>query len=220
MAQYIPSAQRAHNHWIVPRSIASRAAAEMSSSPQVKLWDNKRGKVLTRQRRPRSSRLSVRFAASGADENGTGGPYSTQSRRRLNDLLTVQAVKTLLIYLQETNGESHLFLHEYLVNHPLPATDDEHGAEQWLADLACTPLTLVSDPRRSSVCGPAGEETYLRGKREVSPRDIAERVLALRASLAVDFINELEKVPIRNSAILRRALTQSFAEPDATSQHG
>ena len=82
--------------------------------------------------------------------------------------------------------------------------------------LGATPLTSVSDPRRSSVCGPAGEEAYLRGQREVSPRDIAERVLSLRQDLAKDFIVELEKVPVNNEAILRRALTQSYSEMDST----
>lgn len=159
----------------------------------------------------------MRVSAYGGNENGTGGPYSTQNRRLLNDMLTLQAVKTLLVYLQETNGELHHYLHNFLVNNPFPGASDERTAEQLLADLACTPLTSVSDPRRSSVCGPAGEEAYLRGKREVSPRDIAERFVALRADLALDFIAELEKVPTSNQQIFRRALTQTIAsEPDSS----
>jgi hypothetical protein len=44
---------------------------------------------------------------------------SYETQRLLKTLLTRQAVKTVLNYLSETNGELHFFLHNYLSEHPL-----------------------------------------------------------------------------------------------------
>ena len=45
------------------------------------------------------------------DENRT--PYYTQTERKFLDLITIQALKNMLHYLQESNGEMHMFLHNY-----------------------------------------------------------------------------------------------------------
>jgi hypothetical protein len=45
---------------------------------------------------------------------------SYETQRLLKTLSTRQAVKTVLNYLSETNGELHFFLHNYLSEHLLP----------------------------------------------------------------------------------------------------
>ena len=46
--------------------------------------------------------------------------------------------------------------------------------------LASAPLTSVSDPRRSSVVSAAAVEAAAGGVREVSPREVVERIMNLR----------------------------------------
>jgi hypothetical protein len=84
-------------------------------------------------------------------------------------LVTRQAIKTVLNYLSETNGELHFFLHNYISDHPLPlgGTVDP---DEWLVALASTPLSKVQDPRRSSVATAASHAAATAGEREVSPR--------------------------------------------------
>lgn len=48
------------------------------------------------------------------------------------------------------------------------------------AQLASAPLTSVSDPRRSSVVSAAAVAAATGGVREVSPREVVERVMNLR----------------------------------------
>ena len=84
-------------------------------------------------------------------------------------MVTRQALKTLLNYLSETNGELHLWLHNYISDHPLPL-DGRVDADEWIVALSASPLTKVQDPARSSVVSPAALEAVLHGEREVSPR--------------------------------------------------
>ncbi|KAI8473638.1 MAG: hypothetical protein J3K34DRAFT_410087 [Monoraphidium minutum] len=126
-------------------------------------------------------------------------------------LATRQAIKTLLNYLSETNGEQHLWLHNYVADTPLPLSG-ETDADEWLARLATTPLTMVQDPRRSSVPTVAAQTAVLHGVREVSPRDVAERIMALRQHIATEMAEGLGRVGEANAAVRRRALELSVSE--------
>jgi hypothetical protein len=108
-----------------------------------------------------------------------------------------------LNYLSETNGEQHLFLHNYVADNPLPLAG-EADADEWVARLATSPLTTVQDPRRSSVPSVAAAAAVLQGEREVSPRDVAERVLALRAHIAEEMREGLGRMGEANAGVRRR----------------
>eukprot|EP00877_Chromochloris_zofingiensis_P002554 jgi/Chrzof1/1229/Cz01g45160.t1 len=109
--------------------------------------------------------------------------YSYETKRLMKCVLTRQAIKTVLNYLSETNGELHYYLHNYVSEHPIPLSADT-DADEWLVALATTPYTKfdqqpafslassikVQDPRRSSVPSAAAAAAVMQGGREVSPR--------------------------------------------------
>lgn len=145
------------------------------------------------------------------DENRT--PYYTQTSQKFMDLITIQALKNVLHYLQETNGEMHMFLHQYVTENPFELGADR-TMDDWLTQLAAQPLVRVKDPRRSSIPGPAAEEAALRGGREVSPRDLCERILAVRKSVGEELVGVVGELEVRNRSIFTRALTKSFQLSD------
>lgn len=146
-----------------------------------------------------------------SDSNRT--PYFTQSERKFLDLITVQALKNCLHYLQESNGEMHMYLHEYIHNNPFNLSETR-SMDDWLVQLAAQPLKRVSDPRRSSVPGPAAEEAALRGGREVSPRDLVERILAARKHVAQELREVTDNITVKNNAIFTKALSTSIKLSD------
>ena len=143
-------------------------------------------------------------------EDYNRSPYYTQTERRFVDLITIQAIKNTLHYLQETNGEMHMYLHAYVAEHPIANED----MDEWLSALASTPLTRVVDPRRSSVPGPKEEEDALRKGRKVSPRDVCERIMACRVEVAKELAGVSSQLSVRNSSVLRKALEATFREYD------
>ena len=145
------------------------------------------------------------------DENRT--PYYTQTERKFLDLITVQALKNVLHYLQESNGEMHMYLHNYISENPIQLSE-QRSMEDWLTGLASRPLTRVNDPRRSSVPGPAAEEAALRGGREISPRDLVERICAARVHVAKELGGVSEKLSVRNNSIFTNALAATFKLSD------
>jgi hypothetical protein len=145
------------------------------------------------------------------DENRT--PYYTQTSQKFMDLITIQALKNVLHYLQETNGEMHMFLHQYVTENPFELGADR-SMDDWLTQLAAQPMVRVKDPRRSSIPGPAAEEAALRGGREVSPRDLCERILAVRKSVGEELVGVVGELEVRNRSIFTRALTKSFQLSD------
>lgn len=137
--------------------------------------------------------------------------FSFETQRLVKVIATRQAVKTLLNYLSETNGEQHLWLHSYVAETPLPLSG-QTDADEWLARLATTPLTKVQDPRRSSVPSIAAATAVLNGEREVSPRDVAERIMSLRQHIASEMAEGLAGIGEANAAVRRRALELSVSE--------
>lgn len=179
-------------------------------------------RVSTHTRKIGASRAAIRARGHGdsamsedddyaMDENRT--PYYTQTERKFLDLITIQALKNMLHYLQESNGEMHMFLHNYVHENPIQL-DEKHSMEDWLTRLAARPLTRVNDPRRSSVPGPAAEESALRSGREVSPRDLVERILAARVHVAQELEGVGENLSVRNNLIFTNALATTFKLSD------
>ncbi len=179
-------------------------------------------RVSTHTRKIGASRAAIRARGHGdsamsedddysMDENRT--PYYTQTERKFLDLITIQALKNMLHYLQESNGEMHMFLHNYVHENPIQL-DEKHSMEDWLTRLAARPLTRVNDPRRSSVPGPAAEESALRNGREVSPRDLVERILAARVHVAQELEGVGENLSVRNNLIFTNALATTFKLSD------
>ena len=179
-------------------------------------------RVSTHTRKIGASRAAIRARGHGdsamsedddyaMDENRT--PYYTQTERKFLDLITIQALKNMLHYLQESNGEMHMFLHNYVHENPIQL-DEKHSMEDWLTRLAARPLTRVNAPRRSSVPGPAAEESALRNGREVSPRDLVERILAARVHVAQELEGVGENLSVRNNLIFTNALATTFKLSD------
>ncbi|KAG2499951.1 hypothetical protein HYH03_002236 [Edaphochlamys debaryana] len=137
--------------------------------------------------------------------------YSFESRRLLKCILTRQAIKTTLNYLSETNGELHFYLHNYWADNPL-VVDPAVDADEWLVKLATTPLTKVQDPRRSSVVTAAAAAAVLNGEREVSPRELAERIMRLREHIAAEMAEDLGAIREDNVQVQRRTLSLTFHE--------
>ncbi len=139
-------------------------------------------------------------------------PYRSETAALVDALLTRQAVRTLLHYASETNGEIHLFLNEYLADHPL-TVDAQNSAKAWLSELAAQPLARLSDPGRSSAPSAAGAaQTGEAGVREVSPRDVVERILALRLDVAAEVATDLGAVREANAQVLRATLARTVSE--------
>ena len=88
------------------------------------------------------------------------------------------AEKYVALFTRVQRRDAHVFT-QLRAENPIQL-DEKHSMEDWLTRLAARPLTRVNDPRRSSVPGPAAEESALRNGREVSPRDLVERILAER----------------------------------------
>lgn len=137
--------------------------------------------------------------------------FSYETNRLLKCLLTRQAVKTTLNYLSETNGELHYFLHNYISAHPL-IMDGSLDPDNWLVELAAAPWQMVQDPRRSSVVSPASAAAALQGEREVSPREVAERIMRLREHIAQEMIEDLNRISHDNTGVLKRTLNKTFMQ--------
>eukprot|EP00899_Mesostigma_viride_P009692 jgi/Mesvir1/18724/Mv01237-RA.1 len=155
----------------------------------------------TRKRRPVTASGSL-FAGSGGLGEGQATPYRSQSRKVLKNLILIQSVKSLLHYLQETSGELHLFLHNYVADHPLPAINAE-DSDEWLVELAATPFQNIANPGRSSIVCDASLDAATT-TREVSPRDVAERIIALSSLIAQEFSEDALKRHGMKEDVLRR----------------
>ena len=84
-----------------------------------------------------------------------------------------------------------------------------------MINLASSGLTTVTNPMRGSV--PTIEDSQPR-TREISPRDVCERILATRKELSKDFLLLLEKVEVKNGSVLRSALEKTFTTMDEQQQ--
>lgn len=78
-----------------------------------------------------------------------------------------------------------------------------------LQDSSRESVRSTQDPRRSSVVTAATLAAVTNGEREISPRDIAERIMALRIEIAreLGYDTQPEKVRSGNQEMLRKALT-------------
>jgi hypothetical protein len=87
--------------------------------------------------------------------------------------------------------------------------DPRVDPDEWLAELASQPLSRVQDPRRSSVVSAAVANAVLHSEREVSPRAVAERLLALRAHIAEEMTEDMQNIGAANTNVLRSAAKKS-----------
>jgi len=78
---------------------------------------------------------------------------------------------------------------------------------------------VLKDPGRSSAPSPAAAEQAF-STREVSPRDLVERVLAGRADVAAELAGDLARVQTANAAILRAALALTMGGAPTKEEDG
>lgn len=134
-------------------------------------------------------------------------PFRDGNRDRLVGLLTERAARTLCYYLSETNLNVHHWLMTYMQKYPIPrsgAWDDVSG-ETFLRKLLSMPTehakwTTGRDPLydNSHGCG-------------VDPRNLAQRIMAIRSQVALEFIEDLKEVSEENSVLLRESLVASLS---------
>ena len=103
-----------------------------------------------------------------SDVNRT--PYYTQTERKFLDMITIQALKNLLHFLQETNGEMHMYLHNHITENPFRAQRDE--VDGGLVDRSRGETVDAGERSAAFVRARAGDG---RGGVEKGARDIAER---------------------------------------------
>ena len=82
-------------------------------------------------------------------------------------------------------------------------------SEEWLCTLSSVPLAQVEDKMRASV--PSYESMEPR-VRQVSPRDIAERIMLARMDIARDMCEMLEACERKNGNVLREALERTVSD--------
>ncbi|KAL0020346.1 hypothetical protein WJX79_000198 [Trebouxia sp. C0005] len=134
-------------------------------------------------------------------------PFRDGNRDRLVGLLTERAARTLCYYLSETNLNVHHWLMTYMQKYPIPrsgAWDDVSG-ETFLRKLLSMPTehakwTTGRDPLYDNIpgCG-------------VDPRNLAQRIMAIRSQVALEFIEDLKEVSEENSVLLRESLVASLS---------
>lgn len=154
-----------------------------------------------RPRHRRVVRQQRGTVTASALDDGQPTVYRGETARLVDALLSRQAVKTLLVYLSETCAEAHTFLAAWLAAKGTPPLDAAGGAAAWLSELAAQPLARVEDPVRPSE------------SRAVSPRDVVERVLALRLELAREVALDLRATAATNASVLRAALERTLPPP-------
>ncbi|KAL3142311.1 hypothetical protein ABBQ38_002652 [Trebouxia sp. C0009 RCD-2024] len=134
-------------------------------------------------------------------------PFRDGNRDRLVGLLTERAARTLCYYLSETNLNVHHWLMSYMQRNPIPRSGgwDDVSGETFLRNLLSMPLehakwTTGRDPLYDNIpgCG-------------VDPRNLAQRVMAIRSQLALEFIEDLRDVSEENSTLLRESLVTSLS---------
>lgn len=139
-------------------------------------------------------------------------PFDTPLRETNRDVmlgvLTLRAARTLVVYLQETNINVCQWLVTFMNKNPinLSGTWEDASGDTFLRKLLSMPVEearwdngceAVFDISGHSACG-------------VDPRSIAQRILAIRAQLAMELIQDMQGVSEDNQDLLRRSFVSSL----------
>ena len=139
-------------------------------------------------------------------------PLRDGNRDRLSGLLTERAARTLLHYCTETNQHLHGWLSAYVEANPIPARgpwEDISGDSFLMGLLQQNVVVQVSarpgmDPLFD--CSP---------RLSIDPRQVAQRIMDIRAVLAKEFVEDLKGVEADNLQLLRDCLTINLANLEA-----
>jgi hypothetical protein len=131
----------------------------------------------------------------------------------MSGLLTERAVRTLLHYCTETNQHLHGWLSAYAEANPVPhrgSWEDISGDTFLLGLLQQNVVVQVSarpgmDPLFD--CSP---------RLSIDPRQVAQRIMDIRAVLAREFVEDLKGVEEDNLQLLRDCLTINLANLEAS----
>lgn len=140
--------------------------------------------------------------------NPDDSPMRDGNRDRLIGLLTERAVKTLLVYTMELTPQVHNWLLRFYRANKIPKEGnwEEVSGEAFLRKLLNSQV--------ESVAGVPGREAMydcsLSSSLAVDPRQIATRIMEIRAHLAKEFIQDLEDITNENNYLLSETLRQSL----------
>jgi len=136
-------------------------------------------------------------------------PYRKESLILLKQILLRQTIKTILHFTGETNGELHRYLHTYIADNPLKL-DGVTDPDVWLSELAAAPLTKVQHPGRASFVSISAQEAAT-SERDVSPRDLAERIIRLMDGISQEMSDDLLNMKGKHQErIMKKAITKAF----------
>ena len=133
-------------------------------------------------------------------------PLRDANRDYLYGILTIRAIRTLIVYLQETNLNLSHWLAQYLMQNPITLSGSwkDISGDAWLENL----IRLPTQVSKYDV----GKETLYDNAASigVDPKDVCTRILEIRKTLAKEFIEDLTDVSEANADILRASLMTSL----------
>lgn len=122
-------------------------------------------------------------------------------------LLTERAAKTLLFYFTELNPTLMQWLEYYMKLNPIPREGswEDVSGDTFLRKL----LSMPVEQTRWDFYG--RDKMYARSTPlGVDPRQIAQRVMEIRAQIAREWIEELKLVSEENAILMRETVASSF----------
>jgi len=127
-------------------------------------------------------------------------PFFDGNRDRLYGLLTERAVNTLSFYLMELNMEAHFWLVAYWKENRIPKQGswDEVNGNAFLRKM------LKGEPEQ--IYHPLSGAPML----TVDPKNLAQRILAIRGHLAKEWIRDLEEVSEFGADLVREVALESL----------
>ena len=127
-------------------------------------------------------------------------PFFDGNRDRLYGLLTERAVNTLSFYLMELNMEAHFWLVAYWKANRIPKQGswEEVNGNDFLRKM------LKSEPEQ--IYHPLSGEPLL----TVDPKNLAQRILAIRGHLAREWTRDLEEINEFGADLVREVALEAL----------
>jgi len=131
-------------------------------------------------------------------------PLRDVNREFLLGVLTVRATRTLIAYLQETNLALAYWLMKFQTSNPITLSGswEEISGDAFLRKLLSMP---VEEARWGEEMGAAAGTSIC-----VDPRNIAQRILQIRAAIAKELQQDMSLVQEDNDAFMRHTLRASL----------
>lgn len=199
LASAAPGAGAAGSNWRGRDEDSKRSAAGSSGPRRSKQQRQAAAVEAAAEGRPRRPRQK------SPDET----PLRDANRDRLMGLLTERAAKTLLFYFSELNPTLMQWLEYFMKAHPIPQEGhwEDVCGDTFLRKL----LSMPVEETRWNFYG--RESMYAKSSPlGVDPRQIAQRIMEIRAQIAREWVQELQLVSEENALLIRETVASAFAQ--------